>query len=166
MFGIIAEPLSVLTAGFLVRRTWKPVVAIYLAMFLAYFASPLGRELPVWPLLDAVIALCLVYPAARLSKNLFSENLFSRTEFRLLSVSVAIVSFVTVAIDGLARVFLFVPAGWYSFFMSQDGVLPTFVGGGINSFIEDALVIVVSLVVGVPIVLALQKVMSLKEPLS
>jgi len=161
MFGIISEPLSVLTAGFLVRRTWKPVVAIYAAMFLAYFASPLGRELPVWPLLDAVIALGLVYPAARLSKNLFSKNV------KLLPAALGIVSFITVATDGLARVFLLIPAGLYSVLgMTQDLVFSAFVGGGIDSFIEDALVIVVSLVVGVPIVLTLRKVMSLEKPLS
>lgn len=161
MFGIIAEPLSVLCAGFLVRGTWKPVVAIYAAMFLAYFASPLGRELPVWPLSDAVIAFFLVYPSAKLSKNLYGENL------KLLPVSLAIVSFITVAADGLARVFLLVPAGLYSLFFSNQGaVLTAFVSGGVNSFIEDALVIVVSLVVGVPIVLALQKAMDLRKPLS
>ena len=42
MFGIIAEPLSVLAAGFLVRQKWQPVVAIYAIMFLAYFVSPFG----------------------------------------------------------------------------------------------------------------------------
>ena len=160
MFGIVAEPLSVLSAGFLVRGAWKPVVAIYAAMFLAYFASPLGRELPVWPLSDAVIALCLVYPAAKLSKNLYGENV------TLLPSSLAIVSFITVATDGLARVFLLIPAGYYSFLMAQNEVLPAFVGGAVNSFIEDALVIVVSLVVGVPIVLTLRKVLSLQKPLS
>jgi hypothetical protein len=161
MFGIFAEPLSVLCAGFLVRGTWKPVVAIYAAMFLAYFASPLGRELPVWPLSDAVLALFLVYPAAKLSKNLYGEDV------TLLPASLAIVSFITVATDGLARVFLLVPAGLYGvLLMTQSVVLTAFVSGGVNSFIEDVLVVVVSLVVGVPIVLALRKVINLKKPLS
>jgi len=160
MFGIFAEPLSVLAAGFLVRGAWKPVVAIYAVMFLAYFASPLGRGLPVWPLSDALIALCLVYPAAKLNKNLFGESV------RLLPLSVAIVSFITVATDGLARVFLLVPAGVYSLFMTADAVLPAFVSGGVESFIEDALVIIVSIVVGVPIVLTLRKFINLREPLS
>jgi hypothetical protein len=161
MFGIFSEPLSVMAAGFLVRRTWKPVLTIYAVMFVAYFASPLGRSLPVWPLLDAVIALCLVYPAAKLSKNLYNENV------GLLPVSLAIVSFITVATDGLARVFLLIPAGLYSVLgMTPGMVLPVFVGGGIDSFIEDALVVVVSLIVGVPIVLTLRKVMSLNKPLS
>ncbi len=161
MFGVFSEPLSVMAAGFLVRKTWKPVLAIYAVMFAAYFASPLGRGLPIWPLLDAIIAMCLVYPAAKLSQNLFNENL------RLLPVSLAIVSFITVATDGLARVFLLIPAGLYSVIgMTQDMVLPAFVGGGIDSFIEDALVIVVSLIVGVPILLTLRKVMNLNRPLS
>jgi len=161
MFGIVSEPLSVLAAGFLVRKSWRPVVAIYAAMFVGYFATPLGRELPVWPLLDAIIALCLVYPAAKLSKNLFGENV------ELLPISLAIVSFITVATDGLARVFLLIPAGLYSVLgMTQDMVLPVFVGGGIDSFVEDALVILVSVIVGVPIVLTLRKVMNLKKPLN
>ncbi|HXX87317.1 MAG TPA: hypothetical protein VEH86_02590 [Candidatus Acidoferrum sp.] len=161
MFGIVSEPLSVLAAGFLVRKSWRPVVAIYAAMFVGYFATPLGRELPVWPLLDAIIALCLVYPAAKLSKNLFGENV------ELLPISLAIVSFITVTTDGLARVFLLIPAGLYSVLgMTQDMVLPVFVGGGIDSFVEDALVILVSVIVGVPIVLTLRKVMNLKKPLN
>jgi hypothetical protein len=161
MFGIFAEPLSVLAAGFLVRGAWKPVAAIYAVIFSAYFASPLGRGLPVWPLADALIALCLIYPAAKLSKNLFSENV------RLLPLSLAIVSFITVATDGLARVFLLVPAGLYSlFFATQDAVFSAFVSGGVESFIEDVLVIIVSIVVGIPIVLSLRKVMNLREPIS
>jgi hypothetical protein len=147
----------------LVRRIWKPVLAIYAVMFVGYFASPLGRVLPFWPLSDAVIAMCLVYPAAKLSKNLFDE----RISFRLMSVSLAMVSFITVAADGLARVFLLVPAGLYNVLgMTPDTVLAAFVGGGIDSFIEDALVVIVSIAVGVPIVLTLRKVTNLDKPLS
>ena len=161
MFGIFSEPLSVMAAGFLVRRIWKPVLAVYAVMFAAYFGSSLGRSLPFWPLSDAVIAMCLVYPAAKLSKNLFNENV------KRLPVSLAIVSFITVAIDGLARVFLLIPAGLYNVLgMTPNNVLLAFVAGGIDSFIEDVLVVIVSLIVGVPILLALRKAMSLNKPLS
>jgi hypothetical protein len=40
------------------------------------------------------------------------------------------------------------------------------VSGGVDSFIEDALVIVVSLAVGVPILLALRKVLHFRQSLS
>ena len=159
MFGLVSEPLSVLAAGFLVKSRWKPVVAIYGVMFLAYFVSPLGRSLPVWALVDTILAFFLVYPAAKLSNNFFREKV------KLLPLSLAIVSFITVATDGLARVFLFIPVGLYNFLgMSQDMVYVAFVGGAIDSFIEDALVIAVSLLVGVPILLAVRKVLYVGKP--
>jgi uncharacterized membrane protein len=162
MFGIIAEPLSVLCAGFVIKGKWQPVLAIYAVMFAAYFASPAGRGLPLWPLLDTMIAFCLVYPASKLSKNLFGEKV------RLLPVSLVLVSFITVATDAFVRVFLLIPVGLYSsvFGMPTDALYVVFVGGGIDSFIEDLLVIVVSLSVGVPILLALRKVLRLKQAMS
>jgi hypothetical protein len=161
MFGIIAEPLSVMSAGFLTRGKWQPVVALYAVMLAAYFISPLGQSLPLWPMLDTVVAVCLVYPAAKLSKNLFSEKV------KLVPVSLVIVSFVTVATDGLTRVFLFIPAGLYSVLgLSRAIAADAFVFGGVDSFIEDALVVLIALVVGVPILLALRKVLNFKKPLS
>jgi uncharacterized membrane protein len=162
MFGIVAEPLSVLCAGFLIKGKWQPVLAIYAVMFAAYFVNPIGRGLPLWPLLDTMIAFCLVYPAAKLSKNLFDEKV------KLLPASLVLVSFITVATDAFVRVFLFVPVGLYSsvFGMPTDALFVAFVSGGVDSFIEDVFVIVVSLAVGVPILLALRKVLHLRQPLS
>jgi len=162
MFGIIAEPLSVLCAGFLIKGKWQPVVAVYAVMFAAYFVSPIGRGLPFWPLLDTMIAFCLVYPAAKLSKNLFGEKV------KLLPTSLVLVSFITVATDAFVRVFLFVPVGLYSsvFGIPTDALYVVFVSGGVDSFIEDALVVVVSLAVGVPILLALRKALRFRQPLS
>jgi hypothetical protein len=164
MFGIIAEPLSVLSAGFLVRQKWQPVIAIYAVMFVGYFVSPFGpgRTLPLWPLADTMIAFCLIYPTARLSKNLFGENR------KLLPLALVLVSFITVATDAFVRVFLLIPAGLYNsvFGMDSGTLYLAFVGGGIDSFVEDALVVVVALLVGIPILLALRKILNLKQPLS
>ena len=162
MFGIIAEPLSVMTAGFLTRGKWQPVITLYAVMFAAYFISPLGQSLPLWPMLDTFAAACLVYPAAKLSKNLFNENVW------LLPVSLVIVSFTTVATDGLTRVFLFIPAGLYGSVLglSPAATAVAFVAGGIDSFIEDALVVVITLIVGIPVLIALRNVMNIRKPLS
>jgi hypothetical protein len=112
-------------------------------------------------MLDTVVAVCLVYPAAKLSKNLFSDKV------NLLPISLVIVSFITVATDGLTRVFLFIPAGLYSVLsLPPAAAAVAFVGGGVDSFIEDALVVLIALVVGVPILLALRKVLNFKKPLS
>jgi len=162
MFGITAEPLSVMTAGFLTRGKWQPVITLYAVMLAAYFISPLGRSLPLWPMLDTFAAACLVYPAAKLSKNLFNEKVW------LLPVSLVIVSFTTVAADGLTRVFLFIPAGLYGSVLgfSPAATAVAFVAGGIDSFIEDALVVLITLIVGIPILLALRNVLGIKKPLS
>jgi len=164
MFGIIAEPLSVLAAGFLVRQKWQPVMAIYGIMFVGYFVSPFGpgRTLPLWPLADTIVAFCLIYPAAKLSKNLYSENR------KLLPFSLVLISFLTVATDALVRVFLLIPAGLFSsvFGMDSGTLYLAFVGGGVDSFIEDALVVVVAMLVGIPIILALRKILNLERPLS
>jgi hypothetical protein len=162
MFGIIAEPLSVMTAGFLTRDKWQPVITLYAIMFAAYFVTPMGQSLPLWPMLDTIVAVCLVYPAAKLGKNLFSKNA------KLLPVSLVIVSFVTVVTDGLTRVFLFIPAGLYSSVLglSQTATALAFIAGGVDSFIEDVLVVFITLVAGVPIILALRNLLNLKKPLS
>jgi hypothetical protein len=162
MFGIVAEPLSVMSAGFLTRGKWQPVMALYVVMLAAYFISPLGQSLPFWPMLDTIAAVCLVYPAAKLSKNLFSENV------KLLPVSLVIVSFTTIAIDGLTRVFLLIPAGFYSTVLgwSSAYTAAVFVAGGVDSFVEDGLVVLITLIVGVPILLALRNVLNMQRPLS
>jgi len=162
MFGIVAEPLSVMTAGFLTRGKWQPVIALYAVMFTAYLVSPMGHSLPLWPMLDTMVAVCLVYPAAKLGKNLFSEN------WELLPVSLVIVSFVTVVTDGLTRVFLFIPAGLYTSVLglSPAATALAFIAGGIDSFIEDGLVVLITTFAGLPILLALRNFLNLKKPLS
>lgn len=43
MFGIIAEPVSVLVAGLLAKAKWKPVLGLYAITLSAYFIHPYGN---------------------------------------------------------------------------------------------------------------------------
>ena len=161
MFGIVAEPLGVLAAGFLAKGQWKPVIAIYAVMLTAYFVHPFGRWLPLWTILDILLAFVLIYPVAKMSKNLFKENV------KRLPISLVLVSFIGTVTDALTRVFLLVPAGFYMFFgWPPEVVYSIFVMGAVDSYIEDVLVVIVSLVVGVPLLLALRRILGLKHPLS
>ena len=158
MFGIIAEPLSVLMAGFLSRGNWKPVFAAYVVMLSAYFIHPYGRQLPVWTLLDVLTAFIIIYPAAKLGKWL------SRTDLQRLSIALVSVSFVSTATDALARVFLLVPCGLYNLFFDSFGSLQAaFVAGAVDSYIEDVVVIFVALLVGVPLIIAASKMQIFQE---
>ena len=157
IFGIIAEPLGVMACGFLARGRWKPVFVIYAVMLAAYFVHPFGRWLPFWTILDILLAFVLVYPVAKMTGNLFEQNL------NRLPLSLVLLSFVGTATDALTRVFLFIPAGLYMIFgLTPEAVYSTFVVGAIGSYIEDILVVAVSFLVGVPILVALQKIPRLR----
>jgi hypothetical protein len=152
MFGIIAEPISVLLVGLLARARWRPVLAVYIIMLSAYFIHPFGSALPLWTILDVLSALLLIYPASKSSKNLFG------TDVKPLSIALVLVSFVCVATDSLVRVFLLVPVGLHSlFFTSFDGLYGVFVGAAVDSYIEDFIVVAVSLIVGVPLLISILK---------
>jgi hypothetical protein len=153
MFGVIAEPMGVLGSGLLARRCWKPVIAISTIMLTAYFSHPLGRELPLWTILDILFALALTYPTAKITGSLSGGNI------RRLTLSVVLVSFVGTTIDALTRVFLLIPAGLYAFLgWPSDVVYATFVSGAIASYMEDLLVVIVSSLVSTPLIVALRRI--------
>jgi len=152
MFGVIAEPLSVLMAGFLAKAKWKPVLAIYAIMLSAYFIHPFGRELPLWTILDILLAIFLIYPAAKLSGNLFG------TDVRRLSIALVLMSFTVIVTDSLVRVFLLVPAGLYNLFTLDFGTLQgIFITAASFSYLEDAFAIAISFLVGVPLLTRILK---------
>ncbi len=158
MFGIIAEPVSVMATGFLARGKWKPAFAVYSVMLLAYFIHPYGRMLPLWTILDVLLAFVLIYPAAKLSSGLYKI-----TPNRL-PISLVLIAFVCTATDSLVRIFLLIPTGFYSMFFSNFQQLQgIFTGAAVFSYIEDALVTTVSLIVGVPLMVALSKLRFFSE---
>jgi len=161
MFGIIAEPLSVLMIAFLVQRRSLPVLVTYSVMLAAYFSHPFGQRLPLWTILDVLLAFALIYPVAKLSRINIQDNM------RRLTVSLVLVSFIGTVTDSLTRIFLFVPAGLYAFLgLSFDEVFFIFTTGATASYIEDIIVVVVSFLVGVPLLLAMQKIQGFKYPIT
>jgi len=161
IFGVIAEPLGVLVCAFLAKGKWRSAMPIYAVMLAAYFAHPFGRWLPLWTILDTLLAFALIYPVAKMGKWLFNGDI------KRLAVSLSFVSFIGVATDALVRVFLLVPAGLYIVFTSSpDVVYGIFVAGAIDSYIEDGLVVLVSFLVGIPLLLALRKITNFKYPIT
>ena len=161
MFGIIAEPLGVLAAGFLAKGRWKPVVVIYAIMLVAYFMHPFGRWFPLWTVIDVLLAFPLIYPASKLSSKLF------KSDVKFLPIPLALVSFISAVTDSLVRIFLFIPVGLYNLFaLTPETVYSIFVSGAVYSYFEDILVIVVSLLAGVPLLTRFKKLLKLEAPLT
>jgi len=159
IFGVVAEPLGVLICAFLARGKWRSAMPIYAVMLTAYFINPLGRWLPLWTVLDTLLAFFLIYPAGKIGNWLFKGDI------RHLSISLILISFIGIATDALVRVFLLVPAGLYSLFTSSHEVVyAMFVAGAIDSYIEDVLVVLISFIVGVPLLIALRKIPRFEYP--
>ena len=152
MFGVIAEPMSVLTAALLAQSKWKPVLGLYIATLLAYFLHPYGQNLPLWTILDVLAAVLLTYPAAKIGGTLYA------VDFKRLPVKLALISFVCIATDSLIRIFLLIPCGLHMlFFESFNSLQGAFVEAAAWSYLEDLIVVIVSLLVGVPLTLTVFK---------
>jgi len=161
MFGIIAEPMGVLACGLIIKNRWKPLVLIYAIMLGAYFAHPLGRQLPLWTILDILAASVLIYPVTQVSKNLFEKD------SERLPFTISLIAFIGTVTDSLTRVFLLIPAGLYVILgWPLEVVRIAFIMGAADSYIEDILVILVMFIIGAPIVIALRKIPGMKYPLS
>jgi len=106
--------------------------------------------------------LILIYPTAKVGKFVYEKNFLS------LTLASALIFFVGTVTDSLARVFLLVPARLYEFFGWSFEVLRdyVFVPGAALSFIEDGLAIIMSILIGVPLIVALRKVPAFEYPLT
>jgi hypothetical protein len=164
MFGIVAEPTGALAAGFLAKGKWKQVLLAYVVMLAAYFAHPYGRLLPLWTILDLLAAFLLVYPTAKLGKNLWNNE--GRPE--LFAVALLLIAFVTTVLDSLTRVFILIPMNGYQLFGYDYQALAYewFIPGAVGSYIEDVLVCIMTTIAGVPVLTSLKKTLQLKRPLS
>jgi hypothetical protein len=161
MFGIIAEPVGVMACGFVAKKQWKPLLAIYVFMLVAYFIHPFGRWLPLWTILDIPVALVLIFPVTKMCRNIFKED------NRFLPFTVPLVAFIGTVTDALTRIFLLIPFGLYAIFgLQAETVYYMFVSGAAYSYVEDVLVVVVSSVIGAPLIAALKRILEIKQPLS
>jgi uncharacterized membrane protein len=161
MFGVIAEPIGVLVAALLAKGKWKEVTLTFGFMLAAFFAHPYGRMLPLWAMLDVFTAFILIYPASRVGARMW-EN---RTEFFV--TGLVLVSFVSTVADSLTRVFMFIPAGFSQVLgLPYETLIEIYIVGAVGSYIEDLLVVMVTLIVGVPLLVGLKKVLKLDRSLS
>jgi len=162
MFGIIAEPIGVAAAGLLAKGRWKEIQLIYGVMLGAYFLHPYGRMLPLWTILDLLVAFALVYPASKIGTRVWTE------QTKKFAAALLLIAFVSTVADSMARVFLLIPCRLYEFlgFSSYEKLANLFIFGASGSYIEDGLVSIVTLIAGVPLMLSLRRILGLRHPVS
>lgn len=161
MFGIVAEPLGVAAAGLLAKGRWKKIMLVYGGMLSAYFIHPYGRMLPLWTVLDLLVAFALIYPTSKVGVWVWRENTVR------LTVALLLIAFVSTVADSMTRVFMLIPCHLYQFFGWPYNILAdVFITGAAGSYIEDGLVSILTFVVGVPLLASLKRVLRLTQPLS
>jgi hypothetical protein len=162
LFGI-AEAVGALGAGFLISRKWYLTGLIYGLQLLIFLAHPLARVIPLWTLWDTYLGFLAVFPAAFLIRKLEHANLNAP---RLVPV-VGLAAFVAVELDVMVRVFMLTVGGLYQVYPIPIEALPAiFVAGAIQTPLEAAYTIVTATVVGVPLLIALEKSGMLTWPLT
>jgi len=161
MFGVFAEPIGALACGLIVKGRWKTLLLIYAVMLGAYFIHPLGREIPLWTILDVLAAPVLIYPAARFSRRLPEADACQ------ISFATSLIAFIGCVTDSLARIFLLIPAGLYIILgLPKSAVYMAFLAEAAGSYIEDILTVVFAFTAGSSILLALRRIPGIRYPLS
>jgi hypothetical protein len=153
VFGI-AEAVGALGAGFLVTRKWYLVGGLYGIQLAAFLLHPIARHVPLWTLWDIYLGFLAIPVAAFLVGRMRHHE----QDTLRLALAVAVVSFVTVELDAMVRVFMLTVMGLYQMYPIPMAMLPLlFLAGAIQTPIEAAYGVATSVVVGVPALIALRK---------
>jgi len=155
-FGI-GEPIGAFTSGLVFKGKLKIALIIYTLMLLAYFIHPLGRTLPAWCLWDIYVAYFLITIGA------FTGNKISRkTPVKLLFTAIA-----GIEIDVLWRIFLFIPLEFYKIMGVPEDILPAiWVAGAFETPVESVISIASTVIIGIPLLKAIDKSKLIKYPVT
>lgn len=161
LFGI-AEAVGALGAGFLISRRWYATAVVYGFLLLAFLGHPLAREIPLWTLWDTFLGFIAIFAAA-----FFVRKGGDKPNSRSFVPAIALIAFVSVELDVAVRVFMLIVAGLYRVYTTNTGLLAgIFVAGAFQTPLEAVYCILVSTLIGVPALVALQKGKILDWPLS
>jgi len=162
IFGL-AEPVGALVAGLAFKKRWRAVFALFAVLLAAYFAHPLGRELPAWCLWDIYIALILI-PAI---PYVVGPALKEKDNPKRLTPAVALAAFIGVEADVLMRIFILIPMGFYALMGLTAGALyVAWLAGAVETPVESTISVLVTIIVGVPLLVTLEKSKLLEWPVT
>jgi hypothetical protein len=162
LFGI-AEAAGALGAGFLVSRKWYLTAGIYAALLLAFLTHPLTRQIPLWTLWDTYLGFIAVFAAAFFVRRIGDD----KSSASRLVPAIAFVTFASVELDVMVRVFMLTVVGLYQLYPIPVRLLAgVFIAGAFQTPLEAAFCVLASTLVGVPALIALEKGKILSWPLS
>jgi hypothetical protein len=153
----IGAPLGTMISALVFKRKWGIVLAYYFALLAGFFAAPVSWQLPFWGMWDVYLAfgtlLLLAFTTTKW-KSLWD----TKSKIRLLYV-LAFSTLIGLEADVLFRIFIFVPCQTYTLFYGYGvGELQAIWAlGAVETPIKVALSVIVTAMVGPPIISAVKK---------
>jgi hypothetical protein len=162
LFGL-AEAVGALCAGLLITRKGWIVSVIYGGMITLFLLNPFARQVPLWTLWDTYLGFFATFPTTVMLRKFDVKNVTSKT---LLPV-VTLVTFITVELDAMTRIFMLADLGLYQFYGLPSSAWSTiFIAGAFQTPVEAAYSVIVASVIGVPALMALKAARIIDWPLS
>jgi len=148
----LGAPIGAMISGLLYRGNWRIVLIYYLTLLGAFFVTPIAWQLPFWGMWNVYLALaCLLAVIAIVKKwkNLWNVK-SSVCFFHILALS----AFIGLEADVLFRVFIFIPCRTYQLFYGYDlnKLQAIWVLGAVETSTKAALSMVVTVIMGLPII--------------
>ena len=161
-FGL-AEAVGALGAGLLITRKGWIVTAIYGGMLVSFLLHPFAREVPLWTLWDTYLGFLATFPATVMLRKFNVKNATSKS---LLPV-VALVTFIALELDAMTRIFMLADLGLYEFYGLPFSAWSTiFIAGAFQTPVEAAYSVIVTSIIGVPVLMALKAARIIDWPLT
>ena len=150
----IGAPIGAAISAMIFKGRFKPVLLYYIALFSAYFMTPVAWQLPIWGMWDTYIAFLVLAVTF-----IFFRRSFQDSEFQRLPLKLAVAVFVGLEADILFRIFLLIPGQGYSILFGWDAAFLQLVwgSGAIIAPLKVVLAIVATVIIGPPLINALKK---------
>ena len=150
----IGAPIGAAVSALVFKGKWKPVLIYYIALFAAYFATPVAWQLPLWGMWDTYLAFALLVATI----FLMQKGLWT-LESKKLPIILAVAAFIGLEADVLFRIFLFIPCQTYNTFygFNLEALQGIWAGGAVITPIKVVLSTVTTVAIGHPLVRILRK---------
>lgn len=157
----LGAPIGAMVSGFLFRKEWKKILAYFTALLMVYFITPMSWQLPLWGMWDTYLA----YAALILAIVLITKPKLWKLKSKGLIYTVAMCVFIGLEADVLFRIFVFIPCQTYRLFYDYgvETLRSIWIAGAAETPIKVAISIVVTTIIGPPIIKVLRKLGLLSE---
>jgi len=157
----VGAALGAMFSGLLFRGRWKLALAYYAALLVAYFASPIAWQLPIWGMWDTYLGgAALIFIVWMIRRGSWETLLKKRASFAL-----ALCAFVGLEADVLFRIFLFIPCQTYQLFYGFDveALRLIWMAGAVGTPVKAAISTFATAMIGPPLIKTIARMNLFKE---